>query len=722
MSFWKPGTKAPGSAISQDRATEDEDSVIVFNPNRKKPIHIQRENLPIAKYKREIAYLLEHHQCIIIVGHTGCGKTTQIPQFLHEFGWCNDGYSVACTQPRRVAATSVAQRVADEMQVKLGTSVGYRVRFADETDAVRTRIKYVTDGMLLNEMMMDPLLTAYSVIIVDEAHERSLYTDVILGLLKKILKRRPELRLIVSSATIEASEFQRFFTLKPAKASSLDPRPFIMSIEGRAFPVEVYYTETPVASYVSAAAACIVDIHRRHRMKRGGEGSGDILAFLPGQDDIEKVIELIQQYQNEDDQLLNLDVLPMHASLPHHDQVQAFLSPQRGHRKAVIATNIAETSITIPGITFVVDSGFVKVKTYDPRTDVERLVVTEESQASANQRAGRAGRLRPGKCYRLFPETEYEKLSPHAVPEIQRSNLMNVLLQLKSLGIDDVLHFDFMSPPPSETMIRGLELLYCLGALDDYAKLTHPTGYAISEFPVNPMIAKMLLASGEYGCSEEMLTISAMLSVTSVWHASRHTQRKAEKARRFFAVAEGDHLTYLNVYKSFIAKNKSSSWCGQYSINYKTMLRAMQIRRQLRQYLKRFHITLTAALDSSPTVVSKPVRSKDGEETSRMEHEVIQPEEKIRRCVVTGYFSHAARRNSDGSYATLRGDQVLYIHPSSAVFKHPPEWVVYHEVVETNKQYMRDVMAVKPDWLAEIAPHFYEFRSAKDPKAIEKNL
>jgi ATP-dependent RNA helicase DDX35 len=515
MSFWKPGTIAPGSDIEAtqlDRETEKEANVVVYNKHENLSINAQRARLPIFQNKIHILYLLENYPTVIIVGSTGCGKTTQIPQYLHENGWTVGGRCIACTQPRRVAATSVAARVAYEMGVKLGEEVGYSVRFDDCSDPEKTRIKYLTDGMLLREMMLDPLLTKYSVVMLDEAHERSLYTDILIGLIKKVQKKRRDLRVIVSSATVDAEEFKEFFTTSNNWVNpSLKENVAILSIEGRQYPVDIYYTSSPVSDYLQAALNTVFEIHLK-------EPPGDILVFLTGQEEIESLVKKIKEknamYQNRE---LGLKVLPLYAGLSMEQQLKPFRPAPPKTRKVIVATNIAETSVTIDGIVYVIDCGFVKIRAYNPKTGMESLVVVPCSQSSCNQRAGRAGRVKAGKCFRLFTEESFHSLPPKPIPEMQRSNLAMVVLQLKAMGIDNVLYFDFMSPPPAEAMIRALELLYALGALDDSAKLTSTFGVKMAEFPTDPQMSKMLLSSGEFGCSEEILTIAAMLSIQSAW-------------------------------------------------------------------------------------------------------------------------------------------------------------------------------------------------------------
>ncbi|XP_069508390.1 probable ATP-dependent RNA helicase DHX35 isoform X2 [Ambystoma mexicanum] len=639
MRFWKPGTEGPGVSISEERqsAAEVSGTAVVYNPHASLSIEQQRQRLPVFKLRNHILYLVENFQTVVIVGETGCGKSTQIPQYLAEAGWAAEGRVVGITQPRRVAAVSVAGRVAEERGAVLGHEVGYCIRFDDCTDPHATRIKFLTDGMLVREMMADPLMKKYSVLMLDEAHERTLYTDIAIGLLKKIQKKRGDIRLIVTSATLDAEKFKDFFNQNESCDPSLDTCT-ILTVEGRTFPVDVFHTQSPVPDYMKSTVETVMKIHQT-------EKEGDILAFLTGQ--------------------------------------------------VIVATNIAETSITINGIVFVIDCGFVKLRAYNPKTAIESLVLVPVSQASACQRAGRGGRNRSGKCFRLYTEEDFEKLPLSTVPEMQRSNLAPVILQLKALGIDNVLRFHFLSPPPAQSMIQALELLYALGGLDKHCLLTEPLGVRMAEFPLNPMFAKMLLESGNFGCSAEILSIAAMMQIQSVFMFPSNQKAQARREHRKFAVEEGDHLTMLNVFEAFIKYNKSSQWCQEHFLNYKGMIRATIVREQLKKLLNKCKV---------------PKKSSEGDP------------DPILRCIVSGFFANAAKLHSTGVYRTLRDDHELYIHPSSVLYaEKPPQWVVYNEVVQTSRYYMRDVTAVESSWLLELAPHFYQqgthlSRSAKRAK------
>ncbi|CAN6468005.1 unnamed protein product [Victoria cruziana] len=509
----------------------------------------KRKTLPVWQQRQEFLDVLEKNQTLVLVGETGSGKTTQIPQFVVEAGYTSNRKQIACTQPRRVAAMSVSRRVAEEMDVTIGEEVGYSIRFED-CSGPKTILKYLTDGMLLREAMTDPLLERYRVIILDEAHERTLATDVLFGLLKEVLKNRADLKLVVMSATLEAEKFQGYFNGAP-----------LMKVPGRLHPVEIFYTQEPERDYLDAAIRTCVQIHTC-------EPSGDILVFLTGEEEIEDACRrLNKEVNNMGDQVGPVKVVPLYSTLPPAMQQKIFEpappAVKEGGppgRKIVVSTNIAETSLTIDGIVYVIDPGFAKQKVYNPRVRVESLLVSPISKASAHQRAGRAGRTQPGKCFRLYTEKSFQDdLQPQTYPEILRSNLANVVLTLKKLGIDDLVHFDFMDPPAPETLMRALELLNYLGALDDEGNLTR-LGEIMSEFPLDPQMSKMLVVSPEFNCSNEILSVSAMLSVPNCFIRPRDAQKAADEAKARFGHIDGDHLTLLNVYHAY--KQNSKSYCA----------------------------------------------------------------------------------------------------------------------------------------------------------------
>ena len=594
-------------------------------------------------------------------------------------------------QPRRVAATTVAIRVAEEFGCEVGKEVGYSIRFEDVTSA-ETRIKFLTDGLLIREALVDPLLSRYSVIMVDEAHERSISSDILLGLLKKIRKKRQDLRIIISSATLQAEDFLKFFSESDIDSKKVDNQEgdigAIISLEGRTYPIDVLYLESPAENYLEKAISTVFDIH-------ANEPDGDILVFLTGREEIDQAVEAVSERSAQlPPGSRSMLPLPLYAGLPTEKQMYVFDEPPTNYRKIIFSTNIAEASVTINGIVYVVDCGFVKLRAYNPRTGIETLTATPVSKASAAQRAGRAGRTKPGKCFRLYTEEAYQNLPDANPPEIQRSNLAPFILQLKALGIDNVLRFDFLTPPPAEMMVRALELLYSLGALDDYAKLTKPLGLRMAELAVEPMMAKTLLSAPSFGCLSEALTIAAMTSLGgSIWIQHEGEKKKAESARRRFAAEEGDHLTYLNVYQAFVTKGrKEARFCHENLINFKAMTQAVSIRSQLKRYLERFGLNVDESLaSSSPSLQSQ------------------NKAEQIRRCLTTGYFAHAARMQPDGTFRNVSGTTTLHAHPSSLMFNRKADWVIFHEVMESgDKTFIRDVTKIEKGWLLEYAPEFYK--------------
>ncbi|CCM06094.1 uncharacterized protein FIBRA_08341 [Fibroporia radiculosa] len=672
LQFWKPGTVGPGSSL--DRATETEENVVPSAPiSSSLSISAARERLPIFKHREKLLYCVEKYGVVIVVGQTGCGKTTQLPQYLHEAGWSADGNIVACTQPRRVAATSVAGRVASEVGSILGDEVGYTIRFEDVSDKERTRILYMTDGMLFRETLIDPLLSRYSVIMIDEAHERSIYTDLMLGILKKIRRKRPSLRLIVSSATLDATSFLDYFT-----AGNSSDEATIVSLEGRMYPVQLAYLKEPAPDYVRKAAEVVWNIHLQ-------QGSGDILVFLTGRDEIEQCLEdLSEMLPTLPRNAMRLKVLALHAGLTTDEQLAVFEPAERGTRKVIVSTNIAEASVTIDGIKFVIDSGFIR--TYNPSTSLSSLVTIPVSQASSTQRAGRAGRTSSGICYRLFPESAYTRLPLTTPPEITRTDLTTPILQLKSLGIDDLMKFEWVSAPPAESVLRALEGLYAAGMIGEDGRLT-PTGEKVAECPVEVNIARMLFSSKEHQCGEEILTIAAMTAIQDVFVIPDGAAGAlAELERRKFTAEEGDHLTLLNAYNAFTRYGKSSSWCKSHALSFRAMSRAISIRAQLKKYMQRFNL---------------PLESCQGDA------------KRLRKCLVSGYWRNGARWVADGTYRSVRGDTTLHVHPNSVLFTRKPRsgWVIFHEMEETKKTQIRVLTEIESDWLLEHGHKYYDKRT-----------
>jgi len=622
----------------------------------------QRESLPVFKFRKQLLEAIKQNQLLIVVGDTGSGKTTQVTQYLAEAGYAEGGM-IGCTQPRRVAAMSVAKRVSEEVGCELGREVGYTIRFEDRTSP-DTRIKYMTDGMLEREILMDPDLKRYSVIMLDEAHERTIATDVLFGLLKKTIKRRPDLRVIVTSATLDADKFSEFFNGCP-----------IFSIPGRTFPVEIMYSREPEEDYLDAALTTVMQIHLT-------EPAGDILVFLTGQEEIDTSCEILYERMKAlGPSVPELVILPVYSALPSEMQSRIFDPAPPGGRKVIIATNIAETSITIDQIYYVIDPGFVKQNAYDPKLGMDSLIVTPISQAQAKQRAGRAGRTGPGKCFRLYTEAAYQsEMLPTTIPEIQRQNLAQTILMLKAMGINDLLHFDFMDPPPTNTMLTALEELYALSALDDEGLLTR-LGRKMADLPVEPSLAKTLITSIETGCSEEIMSIVAMLSIQNVFYRPKEKQQQADQKKAKFHDPHGDHLTLLNVYNGWKNSRFSDPWCFENFIQKRSMTRARDIRKQLVDIMGRYR------------------------------HQVVscgRNTEKVRKALCTGFFRNSARKDPQEGYKTMVEGTPVYMHPSSALFGKPAEHVIYHTLVLTTKEYMHCATVIEPKWLVEAAPTFFK--------------
>ena len=643
----------------------------------------KRRNLPVHAQRQEFLDMFHQSQILVFVGETGSGKTTQVPQFvLFDDLPQHRGKMVACTQPRRVAAMSVAERVAQEMDVRLGEEVGYSIRFEDKTSPA-TVLKYMTDGMLLREAMNDHNLTRYSCIMLDEAHERTLATDILMGLLKELVQRRPDLKIIIMSATLDAQKFQKYFMNAP-----------LLAVPGRTHPVEVFYTPEPERDYVESALRTVLQIHAT-------EPPGDILLFLTGEEEIEDTVRKINL---EVDEMIReadagpLKVYPLYGTLPPMLQQRIFepapppyRSGGRPGRKCIVSTNIAETSLTIDGIVYVVDPGFSKQKVYNPRARVESLLVSPISRASAQQRAGRAGRTRPGKCFRLYTEDAFKKeLVDQSYPEILRSNLASTVLELKKLGIEDLVHFDLMDPPAPETLMRALEELNYLACLDDEGELT-ALGRLASQFPLDPSLAVMLISSPEFYCSNEILSLTSLLSVPQIFVRPVSARKRADEMKDLFAHSDGDHLTMLNVYHAFkspVAQTNPKQWCHDHFLSYRALQQADNVRLQLKRIMEREEVQL----------MSTPFDNK-------------KYYENIRRALVAGFFMQVAKKDSSGkSYVTVKDNQSVLLHPS-AVLGQDSEWLLYNEFVLTSKNYIRTVTAIRPEWLLDIAENYYDIDS-----------
>uniref|UniRef100_A0A7S4IHY6 RNA helicase n=1 Tax=Odontella aurita TaxID=265563 RepID=A0A7S4IHY6_9STRA len=554
---------------------------------RTKSIREQREYLPVYTVRDELLTVIRENSVVIVVGETGSGKTTQLTQYLMEEGYTDYGM-VGCTQPRRVAAMSVAKRVSEEVSSttieekgkesltekdELGGTVGYAIRFEDCTSD-HTVIKYMTDGVLLRESLRDSDLNKYSAIVMDEAHERSLNTDVLFGVLRKVVQRRSDLKLIVTSATLSAESFADFFGGVP-----------VFRIPGRTFPVDAYFSKTVQEDYVMAAVKQALQIHFN-------SPAGDILIFMTGQEDIEGTCQVLAEKMeklSDGEDTPPLLVLPMYSQLPADLQAKIFDAAPKGVRKCVVSTNVAETSLTVDGIRYVIDCGYCKLKVYNPKIGMDALRVTPVSRANAKQRSGRAGRTGPGHCFRLYTDRQYrDEMLESSVPEIQRTNLGNVVLLLKSLGVRNLLEFDFMDPPPQDNVLSSLYQLWILGALDNAGELT-TLGRRMAEFPLDPPLSKMLLFAHECPelyCSAEVLIVVSMLSVPSVFFRPKDREEESDAAREKFFVPESDHLTLLNVYLRAKQHRFDAGWCVRHYLHSKGVRKAREVHAQLLELMR----------------------------------------------------------------------------------------------------------------------------------------
>ncbi|KAI0300422.1 P-loop containing nucleoside triphosphate hydrolase protein [Russula brevipes] len=614
----------------------------------------------------------------IILGETGSGKTTQLPQYLLEGGSYRG--QIAVTQPRRVAATSLAARVSAEQGQPLGTLVGYSVRF-DECMGTGTRIKYLTDGMLVREMMNDPVLACYDVVIVDEAHERTLRTDIVLASLKRILALRngngPDssakgkgkanpLKVVIMSATLDAEKFSKFFENAP-----------VLYVKGRQHPVSIFHTSTSQNDYLDAALRTFFQIHVDRPL-------GDVLIFLPGQDDIENLESSLRLYANQLPQdVPNVIICSLYASLPNVQQAKVFHPTPADARKCILATNIAETSITIPGVRYVIDSGKQKEKRHLARiagSGFDTLLTTDITKSSAVQRAGRAGREGHGYCFRLYTEDAFNSMAASVEPEVQRSSLTSAFLQLKVIG-QDLDAMPFMDRPDQESVGSSLRTLWLLDAIDDFRCLTD-FGRSLAMFPLEPQYATALLTSVKHSCTAEVMSVVALLSSSSPLFPDSSSQRDAaNEARTKFRHPSGDHWTMLNVFRAYdeVCTSEDQSgrkdWCKRNFVNQRALREAGNIRTQLRGVCERIGIdwSLSCGDEESPLL----------------------------RSLLRGLLQHVAFLQPDGTYKQMMGPSVIKIHPSSFLTDKRSPAIIYDELVHTTNVYARGVSAVYKSFITE---------------------
>ncbi|KAH9406455.1 putative ATP-dependent RNA helicase dhx33 [Tyrophagus putrescentiae] len=737
--------------------------------------------LPICAVKNQLMQKIRDHDTIILIGETACGKTTQIPQFIYEF-YANPHFYglIGITQPRRVAATSIATRVAQEMRAELGGLVGYTIRFEDVTSA-KTRIKYMTDGILLREAISDPLLSKYRVIVLDEAHERTVHTDVLFGVVKKAQRlrnctpKRPldsdnsptqrqhrPLKMIIMSATMDVDNFSRYFNQAP-----------VYYIQGRTYPIEILYTQEKQSDYVTTALITIFQIHQQEDeldmsssgddQLRGGQRrdssssssvvdkrsrpiGGDILVFCTGQEEIESMIKTVEDltpqlnaFKTRSGISKTLKVYPLYAALPNGKQQAIFNRPRDDcFRRVIFSTNIAETSVTIPNIRFVIDTGKVKVRIFSPKTGFEVMQVEDISRAQAAQRSGRAGRLAPGQCYRLYTKKEFKGRPPFPVPEIQKCNLANILLQMMAMGIRDVANFDFVDPPARENIDSSLESLLLLRAIEEVkeAKVSPPAasescsssirpsttsptllykltdlGRQMVTFPVDPRFSALIIASKAFRCTDEILVIISMLSVDNIFILPSDKRDQALKMHRKFASPEGDLIKLLNVYRRYKEAKQNNAWCLENFLRPLPLRMAVEIRAQLADLCAKVDIPVVSCSGNTEQIrrciavgagvgvglggnVASIQRSNDYQLVD------FHNRKAARQAATKQSSEHSAGSETAADSLSSRS---VFIHPSSCLFGHSsrPECVLFVELVHTTKSYMRNLCVIDQRWLIE---------------------
>ncbi|CXJ24505.1 pre-mRNA-splicing factor ATP-dependent RNA helicase PRP2, putative [Plasmodium berghei] len=701
-----------------------------------KQIINERKRLPIYSYRYDILKAIKNNKILILVGETGSGKSTQLTQYLYECKYHLYG-NIICTQPRRIACIAIANRVADEMNVKVGKEVGYVIRFQNKTSE-NTKVIYMTDGMFLRLLLYNPTLEGISVLIVDEAHERALHTDVILPIIKDICNFRENIRIVISSATLDAEKISSYFNCAP-----------IFYVPGRKYNVDIYYTINNESNYLSAIVITILQIHIT-------QGKGDILVFLPGQFEIELVQQELESKLNElAPKFRSMIILPIYSSLPAECQSRIFedigneddiqnenndndnksdksddkksidneykknntakdeenrlstisnnnkkksnnenvkLATNNIRRKIILSTNICETSITIDNIIYVIDSGLCKQKIYNPNSGIESLVTLPCSKASVNQRAGRAGRKQDGKCFRLFTKKSFIDLSDNSIPEIQRCEISSMILLLKSLGMDDIINFDFLDPPSPVVIIKGLELLYSLGALNNEGNLTK-TGRKMAEFPTDVKSSKMILSASEkYNCVDEILSIISMLThANSIFYVQKGKEKEADNVKKIFIIeGGGDFFMFLNIFKQCEENNFSTSYCYDHFLQYHTLIKIKDIKTQLISICEKLDLPITSCGIEKHDSISN-----------------------IKKCIISGFFTNAALPINKTELKIIKLNQVVSIYPSSVLSKknimeeYHNSCIIFYEVIKINKSYIRYNIDVNKDLLFEIASFYF---------------
>jgi len=632
----------------------------------------ERKSLPVTLQKDKLCSLIQKNETLIIIGETGSGKTTQIPQIVYE-NILRPDEDVVVTQPRRVAAISLAERVSYEVNTEIGDLVGYRVRFIDKTNHF-TKIKFMTDGMLLRTAILEKSLSAYGCVILDEAHERTVNTDLLFGIVKKVQRSRKHssnpLKVIVMSATMNADLFADYF----GNAQ-------IVYLQGRLHDIKIFHAKKNVEDYFHDTFVTIFQLHKEAPERH------DFLVFLTGQEEIENMALAIEHI-NQDPSLRNYPVIKvrtLYASLPTNEQLKVFMSlePNEFARKIILSTNIAETSVTLTGIKYVIDCGKVKVRCFHPETSMDALKVENISQAQAEQRAGRAGRESDGYCYRIYSKTQYDEMTKDPVPEILRCNLGNVVLQILAMNMDPY-KFDFINKPSTDAIDQAYNMLGNLGATKN--SILTELGHKMTKFPLDPRYSKIILSSVNYGCMEDIVNIVSILSTDSIFVSSLSEKKKkqAEDAHTKFKSSVSDHIMLLKTFRSYrkIRKDSKSSWCDDNFLNFRNLEYADRAREQLLDICRYLHL---------------PIGQSCGDN--------FDP---IRKCLLTGFFENLAYINQEKKYVTVNAKKECKIHPTSTLFHSYPHCVLYTEIIETSQPYMKYITVIDKEWLADIVPNVHQ--------------
>ncbi len=630
------------------------------------------DNLPVSQKKADIADAILNNQVVVVAGETGSGKTTQIPKICLDLGLGVKGL-IGHTQPRRLAARTVATRVAEELKVPFGEQVGYQVRFTDQVTE-NTLVKLMTDGILLAETQKDRFLNRYEVIIIDEAHERSLNIDFLLGYLKQLLPKRPDLKLIITSATIDVDRFSKHFSNAP-----------VIEVSGRTFPADVLYRplmelddddERDYDQYLHQGIVEAVDeINRIERERKWATGPRDILIFLPGEREIRETAEVLRQAK-----LPQTEILPLYARLSAKEQNRVFQS--HSGRRIVLTTNVAETSLTVPGIRYVIDPGTARISRYSYRSKVQRLPIEAVSQASANQRKGRCGRIAEGLCIRLYSEEDFQGRPEFTDPEIRRTNLASVILQMLNLRLGNIASFPFVDAPDNRYIRDGFNLLHELGAVDAKENLTQ-IGRQLSRLPIDPRIARMVLAGADHGALNEVLIIASALSVQDPRERPHDKQQASDEKHRQWKDDNSDFLAFVNLWQGFetqrqeLGSNQFRKWCHKQFLSYLRMREWRDVHHQLK-------------------LMSKELKLEFNSQGADYDS--------VHKSLLTGLLGNLGTKLEDREYLGAR-NRKFYIFPGSALFKKKPRWIMAAELVETSRLYARQVAKIEPEWIERYSKH-----------------